>query len=335
MNDNKVYLGIDYGGNAVKLGLITTDGVLAGKTSIPTQDLSEKPDCRSFANEIAHFVHGMGTYSSELGGVGLAIPGIFTDEAEHFFVPNVQVNWPIFLRYLKQVFGKVEIATVNDANAAALGEMWMGAGDNAHSILLVTIGSGLGSGLIVDGVVVSGGHGAAGEIGHMAVVPNGRLCKCGRKGCVERYASARGLVQTFLEKSKSKKLDHSKFVDIKPSSETDALSIFKAHELGDPRAHFAVSDMADKLGFALAQVSCVIDPEIILLGGGVALGADLFIKELREAFKKYALGSCASTPIRTASLESDAGIYGAARFSMLSHPHDKQERDWLHPDFGL
>ena len=335
MVENKLYLGIDYGGNAVKLGLITPEGVLAGKTSIPTQDLMEKSDCRSFANEIAQFVHGMGVYSSELGGIGLAIPGIFTDDTDQLFVPNVQANWPIFLDYLKQVFGKDEIATVNDANAAALGEMWMGAGDNAQSLLLVTIGSGLGSGLIVDGVVVSGGHGAAGEIGHMTVVPNGRLCKCGRKGCVERYASARGLVQTFTEKTRSKKMDHSKFTDIKPTSETDALSVFKAFELGDPRAEFALSDMADKLGFALAQVSCVADPEIILLGGGVALGADVFIKELRESFKNYALGSCASTPIRTASLESDAGIYGAARFSMLSHPHDNHERDWLHPDFGL
>ena len=333
MEDNKLYLGIDYGGNAVKLGLVDTFGQLSGKTSLPTGSLLDKVDCRAFANEVGEFVHGMGVYSSELGGVGLAVPGILRPGS--IFVPNVRVDWELLLQCLKQVFGKREIATVNDANAAALGEMWKGAGSNARSALLVTLGSGLGAGLIVEGVVISGGHGAAGEIGHMTVVPGGRACKCGRSGCLERYASARGIVQSFIEAGESGKHDAATFSSHEPINETDALSVFKAFAEGDPRAKEALADMADKLGFALAQVASVVDPEVILLGGGIAGGAEYYLDDLRKAYRRYCLDACAETEIRTASLESDAGIIGAARFAMIAAPRDAAQRNWLDPDFGL
>ena len=333
MNDDKLYLGIDYGGNAVKLGLIDTAGQLSGKTSLPTGMLLDKVACRAFAGKVGEFVHGLGVYSSELGGVGLAVPGIL--EQGSVFVPNVQVDWDLLITCLGQTFGKCDISTLNDANAAALGEMWQGAGGNARSALLVTVGSGIGSGLIVDGTVISGGHGAAGEIGHMTVVPGGRPCKCGRNGCLERYASARGIVHTFIEAGESGKLDSSKFSDCKPESETDALSVFKAFAQGDPRAEESLYVMCDKLGFALAQVACAVDPEIILIGGGIAGSSGQFIDALRMAYQGYCLGACAGTEIRTASLEGDAGIYGAARYAMLANPRDAEQRSWLDPDFGL
>lgn len=330
MDESKLYLGIDYGGNAVKLGLVDTFGQLSGKSSIPTRNLLDKVDCRAFAAEVGEFVHGMGVYSSELGGVGLAVPGILAQD--NFFVPNVKADWPLLLKCLKQALSKSEVVTINDANAAALGEMWMGAGGDARSALLVTLGSGLGAGLIVEGTVITGGHGAAGEVGHMTVVPGGRPCKCGRKGCVERYASARGIVQTFNEAGESGYLDSALFSDFAPESETDALAVFKAFEQGDPRAKEALSVMADKLGYALAQVACVVDPDVILLGGGIAGGAHCYLDDLRAAYRSYCLDACANTEIRTASLESDAGIFGAARYAMMA---DSVRRDWLDPDFGL
>ena len=333
MEDNKLYLGIDYGGNAVKVGLVDTTGQISGKTSLPTGALMEKADCRAFASRLGEFVHGMGVYSSELGGVGLAVPGILAPGSE--FVPNVRVDWSTLLSYLKQTFGKQEISTINDANAAALGEMWRGAGSSARSAMLVTLGSGLGSGLIVEGTVISGGHGAAGEVGHMTVVPGGRPCKCGRKGCLERYASARGIVQSFQEAGSSGKYDAADFSEYEPINETDGLTVFKAYQLGDPRAIEAIRIMADKLGFALAQVACVADPDVILLGGGIAGGAEYFIDDLRRAYASYCLDACASTDIRTASLGGDAGFIGSARFAMLSKPRDAAQRDWLDPDFGL
>ena len=333
MIEDKLYLGIDYGGNSVKVGLVDTQGQLSGKGSFPTGTLVDKVDCRAFASQVGEFVHGLGVYSSELGGVGLAIPGILAPEK--YYVPNVKVDWALLQRYLKQAFGKDEIATVNDANAAALGEMWMGAGSNARSALLVTVGSGLGSGLIVEGTVITGGHGAAGEIGHMTVVPGGRPCKCGRKGCLERYASARGLVQTFREATESGEFDSGKFSAFEPESDTDALTVFKALAAGDPRAEEALYVMCDKLGFALAQVACAVDPEVILIGGGIASGAGHYLEALRHAYRGYCLKACASTEIRTAQLEGDAGIFGAARYAMISKPRDNAQRDWLDPDFGL
>lgn len=331
--DNKLYLGIDYGGNAVKAGLVDHTGQLSARFSRPTVSLSEKVACRAFAAEIAGFVHGYGLYSSELGGIGMAIPGVI--RAEGFLTPNVKADWDQVLDSLSHALGKPDIAVVNDANAAALGELWMGAGSSYHSALLVTLGSAIGAGLVVDGNVVSGGHGAAGEVGHLTVVPDGRLCKCGRRGCVERYASARGLVQTFQEVTEEGRFDGALYSTHEPAHETDALAVFEAARDNDPRALFAIADMAEKLGYALAQVACVVDPEVILLGGGLSQASAFFLDGVRAAFKEYAFAGCADTEIVCASLLGDAGIIGAARYAMLAAPRDGSSRDLLDPDFGL
>ena len=335
MDDGKLYLGIDYGGNAVKLGLLDSAGQLSGKASWPTAtfDLEEKAACRAFAAEIGDFVHGMGLYSSELGGVGLALPGIISENS--FTTPNVKADWPCVLDSLRKAFPKQSIAVLNDANAAALGELWMGAGTDADSVLLVTLGSGLGSGLVVDGRVVVGGHGAAGEVGHMTVVPGGRPCKCGRLGCIERYASARGIVLTFNEAASSGAFDESLFSSHVPQDETDALSVYQAASEGDPRAIHAFDIMADKLGYALAQVACVVDPGVILLGGGITAAADIYLEKLRKSYRSYSLAAVADTEIRCSSLLGDAGVYGAARYAIQQNPLDGSQRDWLDPDFGL
>ena len=332
MSLDKLYLGIDYGGNADKLGIVESQGNLRGKSSLQSHDLMDKAACRDFAAKIADFVHGMGVYSSELGGVGLAVPGIVSDGVGQ--TPNVNVDWPLMVDYLGRALPKKKIRILNDANAAALGELWIGAGEDADSVLLVTMGSGVGSGFVVEGRVVAGGHGAAGEVGHMTVVPGGRPCKCGRAGCVEQYASARGIVQTYREYIASGQYDR-EFMGMQPKNDQDALTVFEAARAHDPCAMKAFAVMADKLGFALAQVACIIDPAVILLGGGLASGHDVYLDDLRKSFKSYSLAACAETPIRCATLMGDAGIYGAARFAMGSVVRDANDRDWLDPDFGL
>ncbi len=332
MQSDKLFLGIDFGGNAVKVGLVDEAGNLSGKGSIPTRVLSDKASCRSFAAEIGDFVHGMGVYSSEVGGVGLAVPGIVADGVGQ--TPNVEVDWALFIECLQRQFPKLTIKVLNDANAAALGELWMGAGENAASALLVTLGTGVGSGFVVDGRVVSGGHGAAGEVGHMTVVPSGRPCKCGRAGCVEQYASARGVVQTYREWVASGRYGEAA-LELVPENDSDALTVCKAARAGDPCAIQAFKVMSDRLGFALAQVACVIDPQVILLGGGLSSGADVFLDDLKASFATYSLEACSQTDIRCASLLGDAGIYGAARYAMEERIRDGNERDWLDPDFGL
>lgn len=308
-----VYLGIDYGGTAVKLGLIDGDGNLVHKTSLASEPLRDDAACKSFATEVERFVCSTGTSLSDVGGAGLAVPGIVADGIGH--TPNVDVDWTLVLKYLQSTFPEVSIRILNDANAAALGEMWKGAGKDADSVLLVTLGTGVGSGFVVDGHIVAGGHGAAGEVGHVTVVPGGRPCNCGRAGCVEKYASARGVVQTYRECKDSGLYGQEDF-GFAPDHDGDAFTVCKAARANDPCAKKAFAVMADKLGFALAQVSCIVDPAVILLGGGLAAGYDVFLEDLREAYKAYSLAACAQTPILCASLMGDAGMFGAARFAM-------------------
>lgn len=314
MKENGLYLGIDYGGNSVKAGLFDSIGIMHGKTSWPTVDLTGREECRRFAVRANEFAHSQDMRVSDVLGVGLAMPGMIAQDS--YFCPNVAVDVDLLAECLSESFSSASVSIINDANAAAFGEMWKGAGSEMSTALLATLGSGLGSGIIIDGNVVTGAHGAAGELGHVTVEPDGRLCSCGRKGCAERYASARGLVQTFTEATNDADLDTSLFSDYEPTSATDALPVFKAYEVGDPRAIRAIEVMVDKLAFALAQVACIVDPEIIILGGGVSGGSKYFIEDLRSAFSAYCLPACSSTEIRIAVLGNDAGMYGAARYAM-------------------
>jgi len=315
MASDTLYLGIDYGGTAIKLGLVDAEGNLVQKTSLVSEPLKDDVTCKSFASDVEAFVCGTGANPSDIGGVGLAVPGIVANGIGH--TPNVDVDWALVLKYLQSAFSDVSMRILNDANAAALGEMWKGAGKDADSVLLVTLGTGVGSGFVVDGRVVAGGHGAAGEVGHLTVVSGGRPCNCGRAGCVEQYASARGVVQTYRECVDSGLYgqENSEFI---PEHDGDAFTVCKAARANDPCAKKAFTVMAEKLGFALAQVACVVDPAVILLGGGLSAGCDVFLDELIEAYKTYSLTACAQTPIRCASLMGDAGMFGAARFAMIA-----------------
>lgn len=314
MDPNRMYFGIDLGATMVKLGIVDERGMVLDKTSFPTSDLVSDSQCLAFVDVVTSFVHGVGVYSSELAGTGLAAPGIVTDGMPAL-TANVSADWPRLLEMLSSAFPHSPITCVNDANAAALGELWLGAAEGARSVLLVTIGTGIGAGLVVDGRVVTGHNGAAGEIGHLTVAPGGRPCGCGRAGCLEQYASARGIVANFWEADRAGLAASSEHV---PAHAVDALAVFDAAREGDERARAALKRFSDTLGFALAQVTCVVDSEVILLGGGVAGGADLYLNDLRAAYGANCLSTCASTDIRCAMLGNDAGIVGAIRCSMLA-----------------
>lgn len=314
MDPNRMYFGIDLGATMVKLGIVDGRGMVLDKTSFPTSDLVSDSQCLAFVDAVTSFVHGVGVYSSELAGTGLAVPGIVTDGMPAL-TANVSADWPRLLEMLSSAFPHSPITCVNDANAAALGELWLGAAEGARSVLLVTIGTGIGAGLVVDGRIVTGHNGAAGEIGHLTVAPGGRPCGCGRAGCLEQYASARGIVANFWEADRAGLAASSEHV---PAHAVDALAVFDAAREGDERARAALKRFSDTLGFALAQVTCVVDSEVILLGGGVAGGADLYLNDLRAAYGANCLSTCASTDIRCATLGNDAGIVGAIRCSMLA-----------------
>jgi glucokinase len=312
MDANAMYLGIDLGGTATKLGVIDASGGLVSNGKIPTPELITEEQCRAHVTKIADFVHGSGVYSSELAGVGLALPGIIVNGVPQL-TPNVKADWPVFMSVMTAEFGAKKIECINDANAAALGEMWHGAAAGAKSTMLVTIGTGIGAGIVADGRVVQG-HGGAGEIGHITVVPDGRPCRCGRAGCLEQYASSRGIVANFREAQQAGAAATSQH---EPKSDTDSLAVFEAYREGDARAVQAVGQFVQKLGYALAQTTCVVDADVILLGGGVAGAAELFIDDLEAVYRKYCLSTCRDAKIRVAGLGNTAGVVGAVRYAQM------------------
>lgn len=316
MKSASLYLGIDYGGSSVKIGLVAGDGTLLHATSLPTAHLVGRRECDTYASTIVDLVLSTGVALPELKGVGLDIPGTAKDG--RYSTPNVQTDWPVFIDSLTQALQQDTIAVLNDADAAALGESWIGAGRTYDSLLLVTLGSALGAGIVIDNSLISGSHGGAGEIGHLIVDAQGRPCNCGRKGCLERYASARGLVQSFNEAASLLDLDPAHFSPYTPTNETDAYPVFEAAKVQDPRALYALTLFTDKLAFGLAQAACVIDPAVILLGGGLSQSAELYLGSLRERYSAYAFTACKNTPIVGATLQEKAGMIGAARYAMLA-----------------
>ncbi len=225
--------------------------------------------------------------------------------------PNVEMDLPAFVRAAKRSFGDIW-SVQNDANAAALGEQWAGAAREFQSVLFVTLGTGIGAGVVVEGRVVVGAHGSAGEIGHIVVDPEGAPCGCGGCGCVEQYASARGLVRLAR-----REIAESETKGFAIAHDSDARAVFDAARAGDPRAAAAVRTMSRALAQALAAAVCVIDPEAVVIGGGMSGSADVFLDELRQMFLRFAIPPCKQTSILTAQLGNDAGMIGAARAAML------------------
>ena len=197
----------------------------------------------------------------------------------------------------------------NDANVAALGEAWKGAAAGEDNVVMVTLGTGVGGGIIVNGRILSGTHGAGGEIGHMNVNhEETESCNCGNQGCLEQMASATGIVRMA-----KKILCSCEDESMLRQKEITAKTVFDAYKQGDQLAQRVVEIFGEYLGGALACIACVTDPSVIVVGGGVSKAGKILTDCVEKYFKKYAFSSCKNTPIVLAKLENDAGIYGAAK----------------------
>ena len=198
----------------------------------------------------------------------------------------------------------------NDANVAALGEMWKGGGKGARNLILATLGTGVGGGIIVNEKIVTGAHGAGGEIGHALVNPEETVaCNCGNKGCLEQYASATGiakLAREALEKSDKESL-------LRNREKVTAKDVFDAYKEKDELAGEIVEKFSTYLGHALAIFACVTDPDVIVIGGGVSKAGDVLVECVQRHYERHAFPVCKKTPIKLATLGNDAGIYGAAK----------------------
>ena len=306
----KYVFGVDVGGTTVKLGYFTTEGELLDKWEIPTR----KEDGGAYIlSDIAESLKSRmvekGISMDDVIGAGMGVPGPVRDDGT--VIKCVNLGWGIFnaADELSKLLG-VKVKVGNDANMAAFGEMWMGGGKGHNSIVMVTLGTGVGGGIILNGKMVAGVNGAGGEIGHMTMdTEETVVCGCGKCGCLEQYASATGIVR-MAKKALAESDKESALRDIQ---ELTAKDVFDAAKNGDGLALEQVEELGRKLGLAAAQIACVVDPEVFVIGGGVSRAGRIILDVTEKYFRKYAFHACRETKFELAALGNDGGIYGGAR----------------------
>ncbi|RFU66792.1 ROK family protein [Peribacillus saganii] len=305
----KWLMGVDLGGTTTKLAFISVYGEIQHKWEIPT-DISNngKNITTDIAKAIDSKLEDLGQTKSKLLGIGMGAPGPVNGSTGMIY-EAVNLGWKNYpLKDLLEVETSLPAVVENDANIAALGEMWKGAGNGAKDLVCVTLGTGVGGGVIANGELVQGISGAAGEIGHItSVIDNGYPCNCGKTGCLETIASATGIVRLMNEALKS-----FEGTTILPESFTSK-DIFDSAAKGDKLSQAVIDQVAQLLGVALANLANVLNPEKIVIGGGVSKAGETLLKPVRKQFEKFAFPRVAkSTELDIATLGNDAGVIGAA-----------------------
>lgn len=307
----KYGFGVDVGGTTCKIGLFETTGKLLDKWEIPT-DTSEngKNILDNVARALKERMAADGIGKEEVQGIGIGIPGPVNGKGEVSMCVNLGWGRVAVAEELTDKMDGVPVKAGNDANVAALGEMWQGGGKGYEDMVMVTLGTGVGGGIIVGGKVVAGSHGAGGEIGHITMNPHETAsCGCGRKGCLEQYGSATGLARMAKE---AQKKEHAASA-LDGIEEPTAKDVFDAYKAGDALAAEVVDKFASVLGRGLSKISCVADPEIFVIGGGVSKAGQPLLDVLQKAFEKEAFPGCKGTKFALATLGNDAGMYGCVQ----------------------
>lgn len=302
--------GIDVGGTSVKCGLFHTDGTLVEKWEIPTRT---ENNGQNILPDVAETINAKlaekNIDKADVEGVGIGIPGPINSRGEAACVVNLYWGFTPVAQILGDLTG-LKAQAGNDANVAALGEAWKGAAAGAQNIIMITLGTGVGGGIIINGKILAGSHGAGGEIGHALVVRGEEeKCNCGNHGCLEQYASATGIVRVAGRVLAASE-DDSTLRELQNITAKDVLDAFKA---GDAVAVRIMEYVGDLLGGAIAGFTTVVDPEAIVIGGGVSKAGQPLIDCIEKYYQRYAFSSCKETPIVLATLGNDAGIYGAAK----------------------
>lgn len=292
--------GIDIGGTDIKIGKFCNDQLII-KSSIKT---NKEDNGKHIFSDIFSKIDELASFDN-VKGIGIGVPGPVLNNS---IVSSKNLGWDRInvLEIVTNKYPKVKVAVLNDANAAAVGEMIKGGAVDYSSFLFITLGTGIGGGIIINNELIEGNTGSAGEIGHIRVgFNNARLCKCGLYDCVEQYASATGIVHTanILKKDRVTKLNE---------EEVTAKSIFDNAKLGDIVALEAVNSLVEKLSTALAAVTNTINPEAIVIGGGVSKAESFLIDRLEKRFNELCFFSVKGTKFALAKLGNDAGIYGTS-----------------------
>lgn len=305
----EVLFGVDLGGTTVKLGLFDREGNVLDKWEIPTRkEENGRQILPDIAQAIKDKMNEKGYSDQDVMGVGIGVPGPVDNAGTIYKAANL--GWGVM--NINEELGALTGLTVkagNDANVAALGEMWKGGGRGYCNMVAVTLGTGVGGGIIVDGRLLAGATGAGGEIGHIHVDDEEQdACGCGNHGCLEQYASATGIVRLA-----KRALQQSGQDSVLRNGEISAKTVFDAVKAGDALAMEIAEKFGEYLGKGLAAVAAVVNPEIFVIGGGVSKAGLVLLDYIEKYYKPYVFHGSRDAKFALATLGNDAGIYGAAR----------------------
>ncbi len=302
-------IGVDIGGTTVKLGLFDRQGQVLEKWEIPTvkedQGSHILPD---IAAAVKDRMASRGLTKDGILGVGVGAPGPVDTEGTVYKAVNL--GWDVFnIPQILQAQLDLPVKAANDANVAAFGEMWQGGGKGHANIVAVTLGTGVGGGIIVNGSILTGATGAGGEIGHIHIEDNEPdPCGCQNHGCLEQYASATGVVRLARRRLAQ---DQEPSI-LRSRSELSAKAVWDAVKAEDRVAVQIAKQFGEYLGKGLAAVAAVVNPEVFVIGGGVSKAGEILFDYIRPAYEKYVFHGCRNARFALATLGNDAGIFGAA-----------------------
>ena len=305
----KYTLGVDVGGTTVKMGLFNVDGEVLDKWEIKTRtENGGEAILPDIAAAALAKLEEKGIAKEEVAGVGIGIPGPINDAGVVPHTANLGWGYKEVTKELEELTG-LPCKGGNDANVAALGEAWKGGAAGYSNVVMVTLGTGVGGGIIINGKIITGSNGAGGEIGHIHVdddIPG--YCGCGNKGCLEQVASATGITNLA-----NQALAASDKPSVLRTGEVSAKTVFDAVKADDELAKEIAERFGKYLGTALANITAIVDPQAIVIGGGVSKAGPILLEYIEKYYQKYCFKSCKDVKIVLATLGNDAGIFGSAK----------------------
>jgi glucokinase len=315
-------VGVDIGGTKIAAGVVDDEGTIVAKARRDTSARDAAGIDRAIADVVAEFAKDF-----EFDAIGLAAAGFASSDREHMvFGPNIAAwrDYPLAAKVRDLIERDVTVVVENDGNAAGWAEFVYGAGRGTSNLIMLTLGTGLGAGLVVDGNLVRGAYGFAAELGHVRVVPNGHLCGCGHRGCWEQYTSGSALVREARREAMENPERAAAIIE-QANGDPAAIigpNVTAAAMAGDPLAVSLLAELGRWLGEGCASLAAVLDPEIYVIGGGVIAAGDLILDAARDAYEKAlpAGGHRPVAPIVAADMGNDAGIVGAAALARLEPP---------------
>jgi len=311
-------IGVDIGGTKILAGTVTEDGEIVSTARRPTPRNEAESVLDVVAEVVRELVDGAG---DEVVSVGVGVAGLVdADRSRVYFAPNLRWS-QVPVRALLEASTQLPVVVENDGNIAAWGEYRFGAGKGTSDLVLITVGTGIGGGIVINGQLFRGAHGAAGEIGHINAVPDGRPCGCGRNGCLEQYASGNALVREARSLAAERRSEAGVLLSLGDGTPEDVQGthITEAARAGDPIATEAFTIVGTWLGRGMADLAATLDPELFVVGGGVSDAGDLLLASARQTLADKLIGqqNRPSPLVKVAELANEAGLVGAADLARM------------------